>query len=93
MIWLSWASLAFPIFSSAAEYFARAVPKWSCEPRSSEPAREARARAWESVLGGCFATGLVSAAWASAAEEAEERFVTFSWIVLPRSTKDSFCEG
>jgi hypothetical protein len=33
---------------------------------------------------------LVSAAWASAAEEALERFVTFSEIVLPRSTKDSF---
>ena len=69
------------------------MPKWSCEPRSSEPAKEARERAWERVLGGALETGLVRAAWASAAEEAEERFVTFSWIVLPRSTKDSFYAG
>jgi hypothetical protein len=34
---------------------------------------------------------LTSAAWASAALEAAERLVTFSWIVLPKSTKDSFC--
>ena len=60
-------------------------------PRSSEPAREARASAWERVLGGCFVAGLVSAAWASAALDAEERLDTFSEIVLPRSTKDSFC--
>lgn len=66
------------------------MPKWSCEPRSSEPAREARARAWERVLGGCLETGLVRAAWASAAEDAEERLVTFSEIVFPKSTKDSF---
>ena len=71
------------------EYFARAAPKWSCVPRSSEPAREARARAWERVLGGCLVP-FTRAAWASAAEEAVERLVTFSEMVLPKSTKDSF---
>ena len=35
-------------------------------------------------------TGLVSAAWASEAEVAEETLLTFSEIVLPKSTKDSF---
>ena len=72
-----------------AEYLARAAPKWSCEPRSSEPAREARARAWESVFGGCLVP-FTRAAWASAADEAAERLVTFSEMVLPRSTNDSF---
>ena len=33
---------------------------------------------------------LTRAAWASAALEAEERLVTFSEIVLPKSTNDSF---
>jgi hypothetical protein len=33
------------------------------------------------------------AAWASAAEEAVERLVTFSEMVLPKSTKDSFYTG
>ena len=74
------------------EYFARAAPKWSCVPRSSEPAREARARAWERVLGGCLVP-FTRAAWASAAEEAVERLVTFSEMVLPKSTKDSFYPG
>jgi len=69
---------------------ARAIPKWSWEPRSSEPAKEARERAWLRVLGGFFVEGLVRAAWASAAEDALDRFWTFSWMVLPRSTKDSF---
>jgi hypothetical protein len=59
-------------------------------PRSSEPAREARARAWLRVLGGCLETGFVSAAWASEADVAADTLETFSWIVLPRSTKDSF---
>jgi hypothetical protein len=42
------------------------------------------------VFGGCLETGFVSAAWASEADVAADTLETFSWIVLPRSTKDSF---
>jgi hypothetical protein len=84
----------------ARAYFSRADARGSspepvcCWCRAWLEAREARAMAWGNVLGwGLAEGGAVRAAWASAGEVAEERRVTFSDTVRPRSWKVSLIFG
>lgn len=97
-IWASCAKRASPTFSEARAYFSNAVARGSSPEdeegwvwlRSWEPEREARAMAWGKVLGwGLADGGAVSAAWASAGEEAWDRSWTLSVMVRERSVKDS----
>jgi len=81
-------------------YFSSAVASGSspapvcCWCRVWLLARLARAIACGNVLGCGFAVGgAVRAAWASAGDAAEERRVTFSLTVRPRSWKVSLILG
>jgi hypothetical protein len=84
----------------ARAYFSSAVARGSspapvcCWWSTWLEASEARATAWLKVLGwGLAEGGAVRAAWASAGLLADERSVTFSETVRPRSWKVSLMLG
>lgn len=92
-IWASCCSRASPTCSDASAYFSSAVASGSLGSRRCDDLSDARPSAWLNVLGAALEPGFVSAAWASAADEAEASSWTFSETVRERSRKLSRCAG